>query len=324
MIRRRAFITILGGAAAWPPVARGQQAMPVIGYLALRSPEMDLNFLAAFRQSLAGLGFIEGQNVRIEYRIADGEINKLPAMATDLVNQHVAVIAASTGQAALAAKAATTSIPIVFSIGNDPVAGGFVTSLSHPSGNLTGVTTFASELGTKQFGLLHEIVPAPAVIGYLNNTVTPIPGDPQMLAVQSAARAFKRELVILNVTNEMDIDALFRSLGQQRISGLLVSSSAVFQLHQVVVLANHYKIPAVYPRREYAAAGGLMSYGTSFTDAHRQLGIYVGRVLKGEKPADLPVVLPTKFELVINLKTAKATGFEVPPGFSARADEIIE
>jgi putative ABC transport system substrate-binding protein len=323
-IRRRDFITLLGGAAAWPVAARAQQTvMPMVGYLAGRSQEADLHLVTAFRQSLAGLGFIEGQNVRIEYRFADGSKEKLATMAADLVGQRVAVIAASTAQAAQAAKNATGTIPIVFSIGADPVTGGFVTSLSRPSGNLTGVTTFAAELGTKQFGLVDEIVPAPAVIGYLHDRTT---NDPHMAAVQSAARLLNRKLIVQDASSAMDIDAAFLSFGQQRIGALLVANGIVFgtQLHEIVVLANHYKIPTVHPRREFAVAGGLMSYGTSFIDAYRQLGVYVGRVLKGAKPTDLPVLLPTKFELIINLKTARAAGFDVPPGLSARADEIIE
>jgi putative ABC transport system substrate-binding protein len=326
VIPRRDFITLLGGAAAWPLAARGQQAMPVIGYLAARSLETDSNFLAAFRQGLAGSGFVEGQNVRIEYRFADAQSDRLAAMAADLVGRHVAVIVASTAQAAQAAKNATTVIPIVFGIGFDPVTSGFVTSLSHPSSNLTGVTTFAGELGTKQFGLMHEIGPGPAVIAYLHDARGLPPGDPQKLAVQSAAHALGRELLILNANDEWDIDAAFRDLGRQQIGGLLVSNGVFFgtRLHQLVALANHYRFPTVYPRREFAVAGGLVSYGTSTNDAYRQIGIYAAKILKGTTPADLPVLLPTKFELIINIKTAKATGFEVPPGLSARADEIIE
>jgi putative ABC transport system substrate-binding protein len=211
-------------------------------------------------------------------------------------------------------------------MGNDPVADGFVTSLNRPSGNLTGVTTFASELGTKQFGLLHEVVSAPAVIGYLTDGGSLLPSDPQKLAVESGAGALGRELIILKAGREGDIDTVFMSLGSQRIGGLLVSPGSFIttRLHQIVALANHYKIPTVYPRREFAEAGGLMSYGTSFIDAYRQLGTYVGKVLKGAKTTDLPVLLPTKFELVINLKTAQATGFNLPPSLSAQADEIIE
>jgi putative ABC transport system substrate-binding protein len=324
-MERREFISLLGGAVALPIAAQGQQpTLPAIGYLAARSRETDLPLLAVFRQSLAGSGFVEGQNVRIEYRFADGRTDRLDAMAVNLVNQHVGLIVASTSQAAQAAKNATTEIPIVFSMGSDPVTSGFVTSLSRPTGNLTGVTTFAGELGAKQFGLLHEIVPAPAVLGFLHDTsgLTDVP----QLSVQSAASALGRKLVILDVSSETDIDAAFVSGAQQQIGGLLVFTGVFFQtrIHQIITLANHYKIPTVYGRREDAATGGLMSYGTSFTDAYRQLGIYAGRILKGAKPADLPVLLPTKFEFVINLKTAKAIGFDVPPGLSARADEIIE
>jgi putative ABC transport system substrate-binding protein len=323
MMKRREFIGVLGGAAAWPLAARAQQT-PLIGYLAARSLDADMQLLAAFRQSLAGLGFIEDQNARIVYRFADGQVDKLAAMAKDLVNQRVALIAASTAQAAEAAKNATTVIPIVFSIGADPVTSGFVTSLSHPSGNLTGVTTFAGEMGSKQFGLVHEIVPAPAVIGYLTDGFGI--RDTELQAVQSAARSLNRELVILNASSEAGIDAAFLGLAQHRIGGLLLSSGVFLQtrLNQIVVLANHYKIPAVYPRREYTLAGGLMSYGTSFTDAYHQLGVYAGKILKGATPADLPVLLPTKFELVINLKTAKTLGLTIPPSVLAIADEVIE
>ena len=323
-MNRREFITTFGGAAAtWPLATRAQQT-PLIGYLAARSLEADMHLLAVFRQSLAGLGFIEGQNARIVYRFADGQVDRLAAMATDLVNQRVVLIAASTAQAAEAAKNATTVIPIVFSIGADPVTSGFVTSLSHPSGNLTGVTTFAGEMGSKQFGLVHELVPAPAVIGFLYDSKgLPVEGE----AFQSAARSLNRELVILNADSEAAIDAAFLDLGRQhRIGGLLVSSGVFLatRLNQIVVLANHYKIPAVYPRREYTLAGGLMSYGTSFTDAYHQLGVYAGKILKGATPAELPVLLPTKFELVINLKTAKALGLSIPETLLATADEVIQ
>jgi putative ABC transport system substrate-binding protein len=211
-------------------------------------------------------------------------------------------------------------------MGNDPVADGFVTSLSRPSGNLTGVTTFASELGTKQFGLLHDVVPAPAVIGYLTDGRSLMPSDPQKLAVESAASALGRELIILKAGREGDIDAVFMSLGLRRIGGLVVSPGPfiTIQLHQIVALANHYKIPIIYPRREFAEAGGLMSYETSFIDAYRQLGAYVGKVLKGAKTTDLPVLLPTKFEFIVNLHTAKLIGLTVPPTLLAVADEVIE
>jgi putative tryptophan/tyrosine transport system substrate-binding protein len=323
-MRRREFIAGLGSAAGWPAATRAQQQTPVIGYLAARSLEADRHLLAAFRESLAGLGFIEGQNVRIDYRFADGQRDKLDAMAMDLVNRGVTLIAASTLGAAQAAKNATTVIPIVFSIGNDPVTSGMVTSLSHPSSNRTGVTTFASEAGSKQYGLVHELVPAPAVIGFLYDSKgLPFEGE----AFQSAARSLNRELVILNANSEAAIDAVFLDLGRQhRIGGLLVSSGVFLatRLNQIVVLANHYKIPAVYTRREWTLAGGLMSYGTNFVDAYRQLGMYAGKILKGATPAELPVLLPTKFELVINLKTAKALGLTIPETLLATADEVIQ
>jgi putative tryptophan/tyrosine transport system substrate-binding protein len=323
-MRRREFIGGLGAAVS-PLAARAQQQTPVIGYLAARSLEADRHLLAAFRQGLAGSGFIEGQNVRLDYRFADGERDKLDAMAMDLVNRRVTLIAASTLPAAQAAKNATTVIPIVFSIGNDPVTSGIVVSLAHPNRNLTGVTTFASEVGSKQFGLVNEIAPAPAVIGFLHDAKGL---NNEGEAFQSAAHSFNRELVIiLNANSEAAIDAAFLSLGQQhRIGGLLVSSGVFLatRLNQIVVLANHYKIPAVYTRREWALAGGLMSYGTNFIDAYRQLGMYAGKVLKGATPAELPVLLPTKFEFVINLKTANAMNIAIPPTVLALADEVIE
>jgi putative ABC transport system substrate-binding protein len=325
-MRRREFIALVGGAtAAWPLAVRAQQAMPVIGYLGTRSLESDAHLVAMVRQGLAEAGFVEGQNLQIEYRFAGGRTNPLSAMAADLVGRRVTVIVASAGPAMRAAKEATTTIPIVFSLAEDPVNSGVVASLNHPGGNLTGVTTFASELGTKQFGLLQELVPAPAVIGYLLDTTTSASAS-EAKSVETAARAFGRQSATFKVHDERDIDAAFMSVVKQRIGGIVVSSGAFFgiRLNQIVVLANHYAIPTLYPRREYAIAGGLMSYGTSFVDAYHQVGMYVGRILRGAQPADLPVLRPTKFEFVINLQTARLLGIAVPPPLLATADEVIE
>jgi len=323
MIRRRDFITLLGGAAAWPVAARAQQALPVVGYLTTRSRESDAEFVAAVRRGLGDAGFVEGRNVAIEFRWADNNDSQLPSLAADLVRRGVTVIVAATTPATQAAKQATTAIPIVFGTGTDPIGMGFVASLNRPGGNLTGVTTFASQLGTKQFGLLQELVPAPANIGYLHD---PRDRFGQSEAVSMAARAFDRMLITFSAGTEREIDAAFVSFAERRIGGILVNPSTYFssRLHQIVVLANHYVLPAVYSRREYALAGGLMSYGTSPAETYRQAGVYAGRILKGEKPADLPVMQPGKFELVINLGTAKTLGLTIPPGVLAIADEVIE
>jgi putative ABC transport system substrate-binding protein len=324
-MRRRDFITLLGGAAAaWPLAARAQQpAPPVVGYLTSRSRESDAEFVAAVRKGLGDAGFVEGRNVAIDFRWADNNDSQFPSLAADLVRRGVTVIIAATTPAAQAAKQATAAIPIVFGTGADPIGMGFVASLNRPGGNLTGITTFASQLGTKQFGLLQELVPLPAVVGYLQD---PRGRFGQSEAISTAARAFDRMLITFSAGIEREIDAAFVSFADRRIGGILVDASTYFtsRLHQIVVLANHYVLPALYSRREYALAGGLMSYGTSPAETYRQAGVYAGRILKGEKPADLPVVQPTKFELVINLKTAKTLGLTVPPTLLAIADEVIE
>jgi putative ABC transport system substrate-binding protein len=322
-IRRRKFIALIGGAAAWSMVARAQQAMPVIGYLATRSLESDADLVAAFRQSLAETGFVEGQNLRIEYRFAQGLTNRLPRMAADLVAQHVAAIVATAAPAARAAKEATTTIPVVFSTGSDPISDGLIASFNHPGGNLTGATTLSSELGTKQFELLQELIPAPAVIGYLHD---PFGAESQLKDMEKAVAHVGHEWIMIEARTEREIDAGFMKLVERRVGGLLVGASAVFTTwrKQIVVLANHYSIPSVYFRREFADAGGLVSYGTSFVAAYHQIGTYTGRILKGEKPADLPVMQPTKFELVVNSQTAKALRLDVPAQLLARADEVIE
>jgi putative ABC transport system substrate-binding protein len=324
-MNRRQMISALGGAAAGPFAARAQQsAMPVIGFLSGASPPKVLS--AVFRQGLSEAGYVEGQNVAIEYRSADGQYDRLPALAAELVRRRVNVIvtAGAGSTATLAAKAATTSIPIVFVTGSDPVQLGFVTSLNRPSGNLTGVNNFVAELGAKQLGLLHELAPRAIAIDMLVNPNNAL-AELEITETQAAARTIERQR-ILNARSERDIDAAYAMLAQQRADALVVANDGFFLAHakQLVALSARYAVPTVYARREYAEAGGLMSYGTNQSEAYRQLGIYAGRIVKGAKPADLPVVQSIKFEFVINGKTAKALGLEIPPMLLARADEVLE
>ena len=324
-MKRREFITLLGGAAvAWPLAARAQQPrLPIIGYLHGGSAEPRALMIAAFREGLAEAGYVEGQNVGIEFRWAEGRADQLPAMASELVHRQVAVLVAAGGDAApKAAKAATDRIPIVSASGGDPIATGLVKSLARPEANLTGVTFFTTTLGPKRLELLRELVPNAAAIAMLVH-----PGSTgDSTEVAGAARALGLPLRTLHAASDRDIDAAFRTLGQERTDALLIVSNPLFtdRREQIVTLANHYRIPAIYALREYATAGGLMSYGASIKDAYRQTGVYAGHILKGTKPGELPVLQPSKFELVINLRTAKALGLELRPTLLALPDEVIE
>jgi putative tryptophan/tyrosine transport system substrate-binding protein len=324
---RREFITLLGGAAAaWPLAARAQQpAIPVIGYLNNGSPESDVPRLTGLRRGLSQTGYIEGRNLVIEYRWAGNQADRLPALAADLVQLRVAVIVSPGMVATLAAKAATTSIPIVFGVANDPVQLGLVASLNRPGGNVTGTNAFAGELGAKELALLHELVPGTATIGFLENPNNPI-FELQTRDVLAAAPVVGLKVQILKASTDREIDAAFVNLVRDRTGALLVGNDLFFnsRIEQIVALAARHAIPTMYTFREFVVAGGLISYGGSLTDAYRQVGLYTGRILKGEKPADLPVIQATKLELVINLKTAKALSLQIPDRLLALADEVIE
>jgi putative ABC transport system substrate-binding protein len=326
-MRRRAFLSLLGGAAVCPLAARAQQsAMPVIGYLSARSAESERPMLDAFRRGLNDTGYVVDRNVAIEFRWGNGQYDHLRALADELVRRQVAVIVTAGGeQSALAAKAATAQIPIVFNVGLDPVRVGMVASVSRPGGNATGVTSSLYELGAKQLGLVRELVPKGAVIGMLVNPVDPW-SESVTANTQAGARAVGQQLVILNASTEAEIDADFAALIQKGGAALLVSPGPFFVTEgkHLVALAARHRLPVIYSRREFAEIGGLMSYGTSTAELYGQVGVYVGKILNGAKPADLPVVQPTRFELVINLQTAKALGLEVPPQMQQLADEVIE
>jgi putative tryptophan/tyrosine transport system substrate-binding protein len=323
---RRDFITLLGGAAAWPLAARAQQpAMPVVGFLDSRSPDTNVDRLRAFRQGLKDTGYVEGENVAIEYRWAD-QFDRLPELAAELVRRRVAVLATPATPATIAAKAATTTIPIVFAIGYDPVASGLVASLARPGGNLTGINFLNNELAAKQLDLLRELVPAATRVAALVNPAN-VTNTPVTLAdLEVAARARGLQIQVLNASTSREIDAAFATFLRERPDALFVSGDGLFTSRrvQMVQLATLHQVPATFANREFAEVGGLMSYGASITDAWRQCGAYVGRILKGAKPADLPVVQASKFELVINAQTARMLGLEVPATLLARADEVIE
>jgi putative ABC transport system substrate-binding protein len=324
-VKRREFITLLGATAAWPLAARAQQAVPVIGVLGSTSLEAVPDQIAAFHRGLAEAGYVEGQNVTIEYRWAEGQYDRLPVMAAELIQRQAAVIVPFAPPAAHAAKAATATIPIVFSVGVDPVLSGLVTSLNRPTGNVTGVTFFTTALEPKRLELLHEIVPNARKIAVLVNPSF-APAVTASKEVERVAPSLGLQVHVVNAGGEHQIDMAFASLIEQRAGALLVVSDAFFysRRDQLVALAARHAVPAMYQLRGFAEAGGLMSYGASLSDNGRQTGVYTGRILKGAKPSDLPVMQPTKFDLVINLKTAKALGLTVPLTLQAAADEVIE
>jgi len=327
-MKRREFIALAGGAVvAWPLVARAQQpAMPMVGYMHGGTRDYEtLRHADAFRQGLSETGYIEDQNIAIEYRWAEDHYDRLPGLAADLVRLKVTVIAAAGTPAALAAKAATAVIPIVFETAGDPVTLGLVASLNQPGRNVTGVTQLNSELVPKRLGLLHDLIPTAKIIGLLVNQKDPR-AETQSSDMQEAARALGLQIHILNASTEAEIDTAFASLVQLRAGALIVGTGNFFttRREQLAALAARHRVPAIYQYGHFVAAGGLMSYGASLTEAYRLAGIYTGRILKGDKPADLPVARPTKFELVINLKTASALGLTIPPGVLAIADEVIE
>jgi putative ABC transport system substrate-binding protein len=325
-LKRREFITLLGGATAWPLSARAQQpGMPVIGFLNAGSPIPYAKQASAFRQGLSELGYVEGRNVRTEYRWAEGHNDQLPALAADLVQRHVAVIAATTLPAAPAAKAATATIPIIFLIGGDPVELGLVDSMNHPGGNVTGVAVLNVDLIAKRLELLHELVPKADTVAVLLNPNSAYTA-PETSHVQTAALSAQVRLLLLTASSENEIGTVFGNLVQQSVGAIIVSADPFFTSHreQIVALAARNKIPTIYQWRDFTEAGGLISYGADRVDIYRQTGIYVGRVLSGSKPADLPVMQPTKFELVLNLKTAKALGLTFPITLLGRADEVID
>jgi putative tryptophan/tyrosine transport system substrate-binding protein len=329
LMQRREFITLLGGAAAtWPVEVRAQQAIPVVGFLVSGSAEGYADFVAAVRQGLNSAGYIEGRNVAIEYRWADEQYDRLPAMAADLVRRRVAVIfAAGSVLPAQAAKAATTTIPIIFANGSDPIKLGLVASLNRPGGNATGVTFFGTELGPKKLELLREMVPKAAVIALLVNPDNPNT-EPSIVEMQAAARILGVEIAIVGVKSENDFNTAFTNIMQQGADALVIGIDTLFNSsrhrEQLSALAIRYSVPTIGPAREFVDAGGLISYGINALDMYRQAGVYTGRILKGEKPADLPVMQPTKFELVVNRKTARALGLDVPTSILLRADEVIE
>ncbi len=326
-MRRREVLALLGGAAAWPLPVRAQPAMPVIGYLGSETPELFAGRLAAFRRGLAATGHEEGRNVRIDYRWAEGQNGRFPALAADLVRRQAAVIAApGSTPAALAAKAETATIPVVFAIGGDPVALGLVASLNRPGGNVTGATSLNTDIGPKRLELLQELVPSARIIGLLVNPTNPTLAEAQSRDGQAAARDRGLQMHVLQASSDRDFEPVFAALASLGAGALVIGNDAFFisQSRRLAALAIRHTVPTIHQSREFAAAGGLMSYGGSVTEAHENAGIYVGRILKGERPADLPVVQSTKVELAINLGAARALGLSVAPSLLARADEVIE
>ena len=326
-MRRRELITLLGGAATWPLVARAQQAaIPVVGFMSGRSPEDSARIASAFRQGLADAGFIEGQTVNIEYRWANGDSDKLPALAADLVNRKVAVLVGVGGDVSAAAAAkATKIIPVVFGMGGDPVKAGLVASFSRPGANVTGFTLWTIEMESKRFALLRELAPGVPLIGVLVNPRFP-PAEQELLELEPAAKAVNQKLFVARANDDAELDAALASFVEQRIGALLVTAAPFFdtRLDRIIGFVAQKRLPAIYQFREYAVAGGLISYGPDAAESYKNGGTYVARILKGERPADMPVVLPTKFDFLINLKTAKALGLTVPPALLAQASEVID
>jgi len=325
-VKRREFISVLGSAAVWPIPARAQRPMPVIGFLHPASPDGNADRVRAFRQGLKEAGFTEGENVTVEYRWGDNQAERLPALGIELARRQVAAMAVFGPSAAFAAKSATATIPIVFLVPEDPAKLGLVTSLARPGGNLTGVNFFPAELSAKRLELLRELVPGATRIAVIVESTNPTSSESTVRDVKTAARSLGLQVDVLNVSTSRDLDAVFESFGQRRPDGLIIAVSAflVDRRVQLVLQAAIHKVAVVSPLREFPEAGGLMSYGASLRDANRQIGSYVGPILKGEKPADLPVVQPTKLDLVINHQTAKMLGLTVPPSLLAIADEVIE
>jgi putative ABC transport system substrate-binding protein len=327
MIRRREFIAGLGSAAAWPLAVRAQQpAMPVIGFLRAQSADDDYkNVTVPFLQGLKETGYVAGQNVALEYRYAENQPDRLPALAADLIRRRVAVIVATGNEAALPAKAATTTIPIVFVAGGDPVALGLVASLNRPGANVTGIISLSTELLAKRLQLLRQVIPNATAFGVLADP-TSAPTRSVVADVQAAARALGLQLIVVSASTDSDLEPAFASFTQKRVDAVLVGNGVFFsrRMEQLAAMAARHALPAIFQYREFALAGGLMSYGSSVGNLYRQGGIYTGRILKGEKPLDLPVMQPTKFELVINLKTAKALGLTIPETLLATADEVIQ
>jgi putative ABC transport system substrate-binding protein len=327
-MRRREFITLLGGAAVTRPlVAHAQQSMPILGFLSSDSPDRYAHVVRTFRQGLSEIGYVEGRNLAIEFRWADGQNDRFPALSADLVRRRVSVIAAvGSTPAALAAKAATTTIPVVFMVGVDPVVAGLVASLARPGSNVTGVTNLNTEMGPKRLALLRELLPTANIIALLVNPTSPLIAETVSRDLQSAASALGLQLHIVQASTERDLESAFETLMQRQARGLVIAPDAFFigQSEHLAALAVRHAVPAITQFRDFAAAGGLMSYGGSLAESARQVGIYAGRILKGEQPANLPVQQITKVELIINLKTAKALGLDVPQTLLARADEVIE